>query len=73
MESPTAAQLRKATEARYGGPERTLHEAVKVKPALSGRPQVVGYGQSHGGYLPENYYQGVEAAREREVCCIQQS
>lgn len=41
-------QLRKATEARHGGSERTLHEAVKVKPALSGRLQVVGDGQSLG-------------------------
>jgi hypothetical protein len=52
----------------YGGPERPLHEAVKVKPEFHLKPQGAGVAPSHGIPAKKSFRLHVEPGQEREVC-----
>lgn len=65
--------VRRTTQARFltgeslhGGPETSLHEAVKIKPKLCGTPRHVGDGQNHGPSSKKSCRQGMEPSREGE-------
>lgn len=51
----------------YGGPERLLHEAVKVKPALHWRPQDSGDARVTKHLPSRAADKDVEPARERAM------
>lgn len=54
-----------------GGPERSLDEAVKVKPGLLWRPQDVKSCQSRGIPAEESSDGCGTSPKEREVCVLQ--